>query len=71
MRTLSVLHQIKLPVGRVRRQNRVTQGRNVLIKVVIADVHSRLRIAGIAKITHSQGGGVGQEEAVMVLTHWL
>ena len=71
MRAFSVIHELKLRVVRMRRQNRITQGANVLIEVVVADVHPRLRIAGVTEVTHSQGGGVGQEEAVMILTHRL
>ena len=71
LRAFSVVHEVKLRVVRMRRQNRIPQGANVLIEVVVADVHPRLRIAGVAEITHSQGGGVGQEKAVMILTHRL
>ena len=71
MRALSVVHQLKLRVVCVRRQNRIAQGGNILIEVVIADVHSCLRIAGVAEITHSQGRGVGQKETVMILPHRL
>ena len=55
----AVLLAAEVGVGRMRGEDRMDEGAQIVGQTVIADSQGRLGAAAVAQVTHAQRGGVG------------